>query len=94
MTGVQTCALPIFDGLIGARLVNGQGAERVEDEQSRLGVFLEFRFETPRILGRGQRVDDINGTGKEHRVALEAGGIAQGGRQMRFTVLMTLPSWG
>src|SRR5215471_13021573 len=79
---------------ISARLVNGQVAELVEDEQRRLGVFLEFHFETPRILGRCQRVDDINGTGKEHRVALEAGRIAQRDGQMRFAVLMIMPSWG
>ena len=51
---------------ISARLVNRQVAEFVEDEQGGFGVFLEFRFEPPRILGRGQGVDDINGTGKEH----------------------------
>src|SRR5262244_4506709 len=69
---------------ISARLVNRQVAEFVEDEQGGFGVLLQFYFETPRILGRGQRVDDIDRTGKEHRVALEASGIAQRGRQMRF----------
>ena len=62
---------------IGARLVNREIAELVEDEQRGFGVFFEFRFEPAGALGRGQGVDDINGTGKEHRVALEAGGIAQ-----------------
>ena len=76
---------------IGARLVNREIAEFVEDEQRGFGVFFEFRFETPSTLGGGQRVDDINGTGKEHRVALEAGGIAQRRRQVRFTLLMTMP---
>jgi hypothetical protein len=42
---------------IGARLVNRQVAEFVEDEQRGFGVFLQFRFETPRILCRCQRVN-------------------------------------
>src|SRR5215813_13307226 len=79
---------------ISARLVYREIAELVEDKQRRFGVFFEFRFETARALRRGQRVHDINGTGKEHRAALEAGGIAQRRRQMSFTVLMTVPSWG
>jgi hypothetical protein len=44
------------------------------------------------MLGGDQGIDDINGTGKEHRVALEARGIAQCRRQRGFTVLMTMPS--
>ena len=69
---------------IGACLVNREIAELVKDEQRGFGVFFEFRFETARTLSSGQGVDDINGTGKEHRVALEAGGIAKRGRQVRF----------
>src|SRR5215831_7656203 len=69
---------------IGARLVNGQIAELVKDEQGGFGVFFEFGFEPARALGGGQGIDDINGTGKKHGVALQAGLIAQGGRQMRF----------
>jgi len=79
---------------IGACLVNREIAEFVKDEQRGLGVFFEFRFEPARTFGRGQGVDDINGTGKEHRGALEAGGIAERGRQVRFALLMTMPSWG
>ena len=59
-----------------AHLVNRQVAEFVQEEQGGSGVFLQFRFETTRILGRGQGIDDINGAGKEDRVALEAGSIA------------------
>ena len=62
---------------IGAGLVNGERAELVEDEERRFGLFFQFRFEPTRTLRRGQRVHDINGTGKEHRVAVEASRIAQ-----------------
>ena len=76
---------------IGTDLVYRKIAEFVKDEQGGFGVFFELRFETARTLRSGQGVDDINGTGKEHRVALEAGGIAERGRQVRFTLLMTMP---
>jgi hypothetical protein len=66
----------------------------IEDEQRGFGVFLQFCFASAGPLGGGQRVDHINGTGKEYGVALETGRIAQGGRQVGFTVLMTMPSWG
>jgi hypothetical protein len=61
---------------VGARLVNGELAEFVEDEERGFGVFFEFRFEPACTLCRGQGIDHINGTGKEHGVALQAGGIA------------------
>jgi hypothetical protein len=61
---------------IGTGLINGQVAQLVEDEERGFGVFLQFRFEPADPLGRRQGVDDINGTGKEHRVALEARGLA------------------
>jgi len=70
---------------IGPRLVNGEVAKFVEDEQRWFRVFFEFLFETARILGRGQGVDDLNDTGKEHRIALEARCIAKGSGQMRFS---------
>jgi cation transport regulator ChaC len=70
---------------IGTRLVNREIAELVKDEQGGFGVFFDLRFEPARTLRRGQRVDDINGTGKEHRVALKAGGIAQGRCQVGFS---------
>ena len=66
----------------GACLVNRQVAQFVEDAQCGFGVLLQCRFETAGPLGGGQCVDDLNGTGKEPRVALEAGGIAQCRRQM------------
>jgi len=35
-------------------------------------------------LGRGQGVDDIYGGGEEHRVSVQAGGVAERDRQMRL----------
>jgi hypothetical protein len=39
----------------------------------------------------GQCIDDINGAGKENRIALEASRIAKCCCQMRFTALMSMP---
>jgi len=68
----------------GARLVNGAIAELVQDAPRGSGVFCEFGFEPARPLGRGQGVEASHGTGTAHRVPLAAGGIAPGGRQMRW----------
>src|SRR5712691_13444799 len=69
---------------IGARLVNWEVPKLVEDKQRGFRVFFEFGFETPGALCCGEGVDHLNGTGKKHRMALEAGGIAQRGRQVGF----------
>ena len=79
---------------ISAGFVNGQIAEFVQNKQRRFDVFSEFQLEPAGILGRHQRVDDIDGAGEEHRVALEAGGIAQRRGEVGFALLMTMPSWG
>lgn len=75
----------------GAWRVNRQRAECVKAKPGGLGVWFELRFETARTLRRGQGGEHLHGTGKEHRVAVEAGGIAERGRQVRFTLLMTMP---
>jgi hypothetical protein len=67
----------------GSHLVDREIAELIKDQQRGLGVFFALSFEPARTLGRGQGLEDINGTGQEHRVPLEAGGIAQRGGQMR-----------
>lgn len=67
---------------ISASRVNGERAQLVEDEQRGLRVWLAFLFETPSTPGGSKRVDYLNGAGKEHRGALEAGGIAQRRRQV------------
>ena len=79
---------------IGARLVNREVPKLVEDQQRGLRVFFAFGFETPGALCGGEGVEHLNGTGKKPGMALEAGGIAQGGRQMRFALRITMPSWG
>jgi len=66
-------------------------ATLIKDQQRGFGVWLEGLFKTPSTPGGSKRVDHINGAGKEHRVALEAGGIAQRRRQVGFTLLMTMP---
>jgi hypothetical protein len=66
---------------VGARLVNRESAAFVEAEQGRFRVLSQFGFETASVLGGCPRVEHLNGPGKEHRVALAAGGSAQRGRQ-------------
>src|SRR5713101_5579219 len=56
-----------------------------------LGHSLNALFETAGALCRSQGVDDINGAGKEHRVALEASGIAKSCGQVGLALLMTMP---
>jgi len=68
---------------IGAGLVQGERAELVEDEERRFGLFFPCRFEPTRTLRRGQRVQDIHGTGKEPRVAVAARRRAQRRRSVR-----------
>jgi hypothetical protein len=78
----QDCALFIakrdhLEEQVGTGLVNGQVAEFIENKQCGFGVFLKFLLETTCTPGSTQRVNDIDGTGKENRVALEAGDIAK-----------------
>ena len=47
-------------------------------------ILLELRFQAIGGLGSGEGIDDIDGGGEEDGIALEAGGIAQGGGQMGF----------
>lgn len=70
---------------VGAGLVNGEVAEFIEDEQGGLGVFFELGLEPSGPFGLVERVNDINGAGKEHRMALETSRIAKRRGQMRFS---------
>jgi hypothetical protein len=63
---------------VGSGLVNGEVAELIQDEQGRLGVFLELCLESPGDLGLGQCIDHINSAGKKDSMALETSGVAQG----------------
>src|SRR5713101_1073573 len=70
--GNNNCSLLIaqrddLEEQISAGLVNGKVAEFIEDEQRGFRVLLKCLFETPSTPGGSKRVDDINGTGKEHR---------------------------
>jgi hypothetical protein len=62
---------------IGAGRVKGEGAACVAEEQRRWGGWCAFLLAPPSALGRGQRVDDRKGTGKEPGGALEACGLVE-----------------
>ena len=66
-------------------LVDGQIAEFVDDEQSRLEIFVQFAFQFAMGVSRAERVDDIDRGGKEHWVAAQTGGMPEGDTQMGFT---------
>ena len=67
---------------VGSALVDGQVANFVQDEKSGSGVFAEFGFEGSAKLGGVEGVDDVDGVGKEDVVALQAGGVAEGGGEV------------
>ena len=66
-------------------LVDGQIAEFVDDEQSRLEIFVQFAFQIAMGVSRAERVDDIDRRGKEYRVAAQTGAVPKGDTQMAFT---------
>src|ERR1700674_6036681 len=45
---------------------------------------MELALETAGGLGRCQGVDNVHGSGEQHRVPIQAGGVAESDRQMRF----------
>jgi hypothetical protein len=55
-------------------------AEFVDDEEGGLEIAGKFALEA----AGGQGVDDVYGGGEEHRVSVEAGGVAERDRQMRW----------
>jgi len=70
---------------VSAGLVDRQIAQFVEDQQRGREELLEFTFKPALGLGGAQGVDGLDRGGKEHRVTLETGRMAQGGGQMGFT---------
>ena len=69
---------------IGAGFVDGQVSQLIENQPSWSQELLEFAFKPALGLGGAQGVEGLDGGGKEHRVALEAGGMAQSGGQRGF----------
>ena len=70
---------------VGAVLVDGQVAEFVDDEEGGLEIAGEFALEAAGGLGGGEGVDDVDGSGEEHGVSVQAGGVAERDRQVGFT---------
>ncbi len=58
---------------IGTALVDGEVTDFVEDEELRVEVAAQFRFEVAFELSGAESVDDINGVGKEDGVTFLAG---------------------
>jgi len=69
---------------IGTVLVDREISHLVQGQEFRGQILLELTLEDAPLLGGGQVVDDADGIGKEYGVALLAGGIAQGGGQVRL----------
>ncbi len=79
--------IALADGLeeqIGAMLIDGQIADFIQNQDRWSEIFFELHFEAALFLGGGEFVDDVDRIGKEHRVAFQAGGVAQRGSQVGF----------
>ena len=63
---------------IGAVFVDRQIAELIDDQQAGFEVAADLALEPVGCLGGGERVDDVDGGGKEHGVASDAGGMTEG----------------
>jgi hypothetical protein len=70
---------------IGPGFIDREIAEFINHQNRRTEEFLEFVVEAVGDLGGGEAVDDVDGGDEAHRVAGGAGGMAEGGRQMRLT---------
>jgi len=67
---------------VGTELVDGQVADFIQDEELWGEVFFELAPQGAGLLGGGKVVDDVDGVGEENGVAVQAGGIAQGGGEV------------
>ena len=79
--------VPLADDLeqqVGAGFVDGEVSELVEQQHAWFDVAVEALLEPVGGLGGGQRVDDVDGAGEEHRVAFLAGAQAERDGQVRF----------
>src|SRR6202050_2386578 len=64
--------------------VDRKVTELIDNQNGGLQVAVELVLETAGGLGRCQGVDDVHGGGEQHRVSIQAGGVAESDRQMRF----------
>lgn len=69
---------------ICAVLVDRKVAELVDNQYGGLQVAVELALEFAGGLGRCQGVDNVHSRGEEHRVSIQAGGVAQSDRQVRL----------
>src|SRR5262249_50065322 len=67
---------------VGAVLVDGQVTELIDNKDGGLEVAVKFAFELAGGLGGGEGIDDVDGGREEHRVSIQAGGVAQSDRQV------------
>ena len=69
---------------IGALFIDREVAQFIEDQESGSLVFFEFEEEAMSALGGSQGIDDFDGGGEAHGMALETGEVPQGDGQMGF----------
>ena len=72
---------------IGAVLIDGQITQFIQAEYSWAQVSFELDFQAICGMGSGERVDGIDGSGKEDGFAVKAGGITQSGSQVGFPLM-------
>ena len=69
---------------VGTGFVDGEVSELVEYEHTRLDVAVEALLEAADGLGSGEGVDDVDGAGEQHGVALFAGTPGECDGQVRL----------
>src|SRR2546429_6827664 len=71
VTGVQTCALPIFPGHGFEESLEQIDRDREEGRRVVLGGDLRHRLQVAQLDGGGLRADDVRGRSEERRVGKE-----------------------
>jgi hypothetical protein len=70
---------------ISATLVDGEVADLVKQEERWGEISAQFDFEGAFVLGGRESVDNVDRVGEENGFSAQAGGVAEGGRQVGFS---------
>lgn len=62
---------------VRAVFIDGKVAQLIEYQKTGLEILVKFSLKLPGGLSGGEGIDDIDGGGKEHRIACQASGMAQ-----------------
>src|SRR5262252_1433514 len=69
---------------VSTEFIDRQIAELIDNKQAGLEVATNLALQAAGGLRGGQRIDDVDGSGEEHGVAADAGGMAKGDGAVGF----------